>query len=140
MNRFRNFDVGVAVRSKGASKDDCQVRALTVATGMRYADAWALLYTIQKERHGCAFELVAALRARDSRFPIVREVSFPAERGKRRVDGHAFLERYPRGSWIVSVAHHVAAVEDGVLIDTWDCRAKCVYVAWEVRAVKGQTS
>ena len=47
-----------------------------------------------------------------------------------------FCRRYPKGSFILKLAHHVAAVEDGVLIDTWDCSDKCVYTAWQMRPMQ----
>lgn len=136
---FRKFDAGKAARAPGV-KGDCQVRALSTATGMRYSEAWALLYAIQGERRECAFPLVDALKGGDPRLGVVRALSFPAERGKPRMTGREFCQLHPSGSFILNLAHHVAAVEDGVLIDTWDCTEKCVYAAWELRAVKGVAS
>jgi hypothetical protein len=34
------------------------------------------------------------------------------------------------GTWILRSAKHVAAFNEGNLLDTWDCSDKCVYFAW----------
>jgi hypothetical protein len=131
---FRKFDAGKSVRAKGET-GDCQVRSLCVARGMRYSEAWELLYKIQGERRTCGFPLVDALTEKDSRLGVIRMLSFPAEKGKPRMTGRVFCETHAKGNFILQVSNHVAAVEDGVLIDTWDCSGKCVYRAWEVRAI-----
>jgi len=132
---FRKFDAGAHVT--GRDKADCQVRALVTATGMKYREAWELLYAVQGERKTCGFCLPDALRSGDSRFGVLRTLTFNAVSGKRRMTGEKFCHDFPIGNFILRLAHHVVAVEDGVLFDTWDSTAKCVYQAYEVsRKVK----
>ena len=129
---FRKFDAGANHRSPRADKHDCQVRALVTASGASYADAWQLLYVLQGERRACGFTLVDDLRARDPRLRVVEELAFPAVRGEPRMTGEAFCRKYPRGNFILRMAHHVAAVKDGQVYDTWDSTDRCVYAAWQI--------
>lgn len=132
---FVKRDVGAGQRApvaRGALMD-CQVRALVTAFAMEYADAWDLLYKMQGEHRRCSFGLVDDLTSNDPRLHVVRPIAFPAERGKPRMTGVQFCKLYPEGHFILRMAHHVAAVVDGKLYDSWDSSRKCVYSAWEVR-------
>ena len=61
------------------------------------------------------------------------KLSFPAEKGKPRMNGERFSEIFNKGSYILRMAGHLSACVDGVIYDTWDCSYKCVYNAWKVR-------
>lgn len=126
--------IGSSGRPKGADKNDCQVRAMATARSMPYRAAWELLYALQGEHRWCSFCLVECLKAGDRRVGFVRELSFPAKRGQRRMTGAQFCKRYPKGRYILRLSHHVVAVVDGEMFDTWDSSRKCVYKAWEVRS------
>lgn len=128
---FRKYDAGVVERPKGV-KGDCQVRALATARSISYGEAWELLYAIQGERRMCFLPLVEALRDNDPRLGAEKQVNFPAIRGKARMTGRDFCRKYRTGHYIVRMAHHVAAVKDGVLLDTHDTSRSCVYTAWEI--------
>jgi hypothetical protein len=103
------------------------------ALDLDYQDAWTLLYTMQGERKRCSFGLVEDLELRDPRLHVVRALPFPAVRGKPRMTGSMFCDRYKMGHFILRMAHHVAAVVDGRLYDSWDSTRRCVYSAWEVQ-------
>jgi len=47
--------------------------------------------------------------------------------------GKEFVRLYPKGRYILRLAHHVAAVVDSVVIDSWDSTRKCVYGAWQLK-------
>lgn len=133
---FRKFDAGEMNRPKGAPRQDCQVRALTTARGMKYNDAWKLLYEMQGELRRCAFTLVESLTMRDVRFGLVETMPFPAVKGKPRMTAATFCMKYPKGRFILRMAHHVAAVKYGILYDTADTSHSCVYTAWKVTEVE----
>ena len=130
MSCFIKRDVGIGRRS---DKQDCQVRALVVALGMDYVDAWRLLYTMQGEEQLCSFSLTTRLALFDPRLRVILAHAFPAVRGEPRMNGQRFCKEYKVGHYILRMAHHVAAVVDGNLYDSWDSSRKCVYAAWEVR-------
>ena len=130
MSCFVKRDVGIGRRG---DLHDCQVRALVTALGLEYDAAWELLYTMQGERRRCSFGLVNDLILNDTRLHVVRLILFPAVRGKPRMNGMEFCKLHPAGNFILRMAHHVAAVVDGKLYDSWDSTRRCVYAAWEVR-------
>lgn len=131
--RFVKTDLGKGRRAPGAS-GDCTVQALALAGGLRYEDAWQLLYQVQGRYKSAAFDLVHFLRLEPELFGVVRQIDFPAKRGERRMTPITFAERYPVGSFILNLAHHVAPIEEGVLHDKWDCSVRCVYTAWEINS------
>jgi hypothetical protein len=128
---FVKRDVGLGRR--GMDKQDCQVRALVTALGLDYSAAWKLLYTMQEERRRCSFGLVDDLALNDVRLRVVQTLALPAVRGELRMNGQKFCRLHKVGNYILRMAHHVAAVVDGNLYDSWDSSRRCVYGAWEVR-------
>lgn len=133
---WRCFDAGAAHRKLTPSSQDCQVRALATARGIGYLEAWLLLYEMQGERRACAFTLTDELRRCDPRLGVIADMPFPAVRGKPRMTAERFCKEHPKGRFILRSAHHVAAVKDGVLYDTWDSSTRCVYYAWEIAAAE----
>lgn len=139
---FRKFDAGVVDRPKHAPKGDCQVRALATATWMSWTDAWEVLYKAQKESKACHFTLVEELRNPNGLLrwqigtpmdvKVLRQIDFPAKKGKSRMTGAEFCKKYKKGRFILRLAHHVVAVKDGVFYDLSDCTRSCVYTAWEI--------
>ena len=132
MTAFQKFDAGATSRTPAVKGRDCQVRALVSALGVDYQAAWKLLYQVQGERGACGFQLVESLRDKDARFNVVRSFDFPAVKGKPRMTAETFAAKHPRGRFILRMAHHVACVKDGKILDTHDCSDRCVYAAWEI--------
>jgi hypothetical protein len=130
-SRFRQLDVGKGKR--GWDRGDCQVRALTVATGLHYDDAWELLYRLQGKHRSHGFLLQEFLERDPAELGVVRRMSFPARRGEPRVTVVEFCRLYPEGNYVLQVANHVVAVEAGYYFDRWNSGRRCVYRAWEVR-------
>jgi len=128
--RFVKRDVGKGHRKSDLG--DCTVRALVIAAGLRYDTAWQLLYEAQGRHQTTGFELSHFLRVEPNTFGVVRQFDFPAERGFPRMTAAAFAALYPRGSYILRLAGHVSAMEDGALYDSWDCSQRCIYTAWEI--------
>lgn len=128
--RFIKRDIGKPHRTLDSG--DCTARALAMAARIPYPQAWQLLYDAQGRHKTCGFTLDQFMREEPATFGVVRQLPFPAKRGEPRMTANEFAERYPSGSFILSMAHHVAAMEDGILYDKWDCRRKCVYTAFEI--------
>lgn len=61
------------------------------------------------------------------------KLSFPAVAGQPRMNGYSFVKEFPKGRYLLRMAKHTVACVDGVIYDTWDCRDKCVYFAYEVK-------
>jgi hypothetical protein len=127
---YRQFDAG----QTGGKNDDCTVRALATARGLSYEDAWRQLYAHQGQVRACSFRLPEWLQASPEEYGVVRRLSFPARTGKPRMTGERFCDEHPRGRFVLRMAHHVVAVVDGELLDTFNSAWSCVYQAWEVAA------
>lgn len=128
---FRLYDAGKGKRLKN-SNGDCQVRSLHTAAGLTYAAAWDALYKLQGKYRTHGFDITHYLD--NGELGVIRKLSFPAKRGKKRMTPTEFVKKYPKGNFILHQAHHVVAVEDGIVYDRFDCTDRCVYEAWEIRA------
>jgi len=130
---YRHYDAGKGNRSKG-DIGDCQVRALHTASGLTYSQAWDALYALQGKYRTSGFRLTSYLD--NGELGVVRRLSFPAKSGTSRMTAVQFVKKYPKGNFILHQAHHVVAVENGVVFDSFDCTQRCVYAAWEVKPVR----
>jgi len=128
--RFVKRDIGKGHRAAGDG--DCTVRAFALAAGLSYRVAWQMLYQAQGRHRMTGFRLPELLDLEPDTFGVVRRLPFPAERGAPRMTAPEFAARYPRGSYVLRMAGHVAAIEDGVLYDSFDCSDRCIYTAWQI--------
>lgn len=121
--------------TRGREDGDCTVCALATARDLPYSEAWQMLYDVQGETRQCSFRLPTWLGSHPERFGVTEALSFPAQKGKKRMTAETFCRRFPSGRYILRMTRHVAAVVDGRLYDTWDSQYKCVYSAWQVTEV-----
>ena len=117
---------------KGLSVGDCVKRAITLAAQMDY---------MQVQRELNRYKKVTGAKAFNSDYNPHKYVenvlhgvklSFPAEKGKPRMNGQRFCEAYKKGRYILNMAGHWSCCVDGVIYDTWDCSDKCVYTAYKI--------
>lgn len=116
------------VNPKGRKADDCVIRALSTSSGMR----WQSVY-----------EQLGELGLRLCRMPNEKQtyekwlniMQYTKHKQPRREDGTKYTvqelidELWVRDA-VITVANHMTVVEDGVLIDTWDCSQKTVCNYW----------
>ncbi len=115
----------------GRRTGDCVKRAITLASGLTYSDVEAGLQQHRKITGASAFNtdnnpdsyVLHALHA--------VWLSFPAVKGQKRMTGERFCRAYPKGRYILTMAGHWTACIDGVIMDTWDCSRKIVYLAYK---------
>ena len=112
---------------------DCVKRAVCLTTGMSYKETANLLNKIKREIGEKDYCTKKCCNEYVKRFGW-KKLSFPAEKGKPRMNGQRFAEQYRKGSYILNMAGHWSSCIDGVIYDTWDCREKCVYTAFEVKS------
>ena len=43
-----------------------------------------------------------------------------------------FLKTHPKGTYLITMQGHITCLKNGVIYDTWDCRKKLIWCAWEV--------
>ncbi len=126
--KFRKSDAGRGQSKRAKQQNDCTVRAYAVAFDIPYDQVYDSFAELgRKCGRGFDFKAFAKTHAR------LRWHSFPAERGKTRMNPAKFGTAYPTGRWIARTAKHVMAIIDGVVVDTHSPRPdRCIYGAWEV--------
>ena len=116
----------------GKLVSDCVKRAICLASGMDYKETCRLLKRNKREIAEKDFYTKKCCDEYVKRFGW-KKLSFPAEKGKSRMNGQRFAEQHPTGVYILNMAKHWSCCKDGVIYDTWDCKENCVYTAFEVR-------
>lgn len=111
---------------------DCVKRAICLAEGRDYRDVKNELNRLKREIGAEKFNSNDNWKTYIDRKGY-EKLSFPAVAGESRMNGHKFAETHPTGSYILRMAGHLSSCVDGVILDTWDCRDKCVYNAYKVR-------
>lgn len=114
---------------------DCMVRAVTNITKEDYSKVHKLMYghgwrAARRNSKG-KWEKQITNTLDDLGIKYER-VSFPTIKGQKRMNGKKLAQIDPKGKYIIRVTKHVAALDGGILLDTWDCSDKCVYFAWKI--------
>ena len=117
---------------KGLSVADCVKRAITVAAQMDYMEVQRELNRYKKITGAKAFNSDYNPHKYVENVLHGVKMSFPAEKGKPRMNGQRFCESYKKGRYILNMAGHWSCCIDGVIYDTWDCSLKTVYTAYKV--------
>jgi hypothetical protein len=138
-------DGGRATAGFRGQVGDCTTRAIAIAAGLSYREVYDDLFErIQVFAGGRSREakrIAGSLYARSPRHGVPRDVSrrYLLEHGWQWVPTmkigqgckvHLRADELPGGRLIVSVSHHLVAVIDGVIHDTYDCSrdgTRCVY-------------
>jgi len=122
---------------------DCVVRAIAIATMQPYKTVYDELFAMQKEKalNGEIKGMGKHSKHYSVRNGVHRSVYQPylEERGWKWVPTmgigtgckvHLNAEELPSGRIIVRLSKHIAAVSDGIILDTYDCTRggkRCVY-------------
>lgn len=117
---------------KGLSVGDCVKRAITLAAQMDYMEVQRELNRYKKVTGAKAFNSDYNPHKYVENVLHGVKLSFPAEKGKPRMNGQRFCEVYKKGRYILNMAGHWSCCVDGVIYDTWDCSDKCVYTAYRI--------
>lgn len=117
---------------EGKHVGDCVKRAITIASGMPYKEVSRELNRYKKitgaktfnERKNCDAYVEKVLHG--------VKYNFPAQAGRPRMNGERFCKLYSKGNYILNMAGHWSVCVNGVIKDTWNPEAKCVYSAWKI--------
>lgn len=111
---------------------DCVKRSLTKASGLTYQEVSNELNRIKREIGASSYASNSVWQAYVDKNLKGIKISFPAEKGKPRMNGERFCQEHPTGTYILNMAKHLACCVDGVIYDTWDSSEKCVYNAYRI--------
>lgn len=115
---------------------DCMVRAVTNATKQDYNKVHSIMYkngwraSRQLSKGNWENQITKTL---DELGFEHERISFPAIKNQNRMTGKILSELDPTGRYIIRVSKHVSVLENGLILDTWDCSDKCVYFAWKIK-------
>lgn len=136
---FFKTDAGRALSKRPNSKNDCTVRAVALVWGLSFDNAYELLALSGRVPHKRFDFKTWAEGVNKQHGTTFQWLSFPAEKGKRRMTPAEFCQSHETGSYILRTAKHVFAVIDGVVLDEQPNAERCVYGAWKLlRGVLGQ--
>lgn len=130
---FKNKNVNPKNRKTG----DCVVRALSIATGNDYVSVYQELFDISLKTG----YILNEKRVEDK---LLERYGFIKHKQPRKYDGTKYtigeidkLVDCDNNVVVIRCAHHLTVVQSGKIIDTWDCRNKCIsnYYTLKVKEV-----
>lgn len=107
---------------------DCVIRALTKVTGLPWMSVFTemLPFCIQFQAlHNNQIVYTEYLKYKGFSYTGISN-----KKGTRRPTVESFAKEHKTGTYFVTVANHVVAIEDGRYFDTWDSGEKSMYGYW----------
>lgn len=117
---------------EGKRVGDCVKRAITLVAQMDYHQVQLELNRFKKITGAKSYNSNHNPHKYCENVLLMEKLSFPATKGKDRMNGDRFTKAFPKGRYILNMAGHWTACVDGIIYDTWDCRDKCVYTAYRM--------
>ena len=113
---------------KARDTEDCVLRAVSLAQGKTWDKVYDELSQLAKER-GMLFS--DAEFVEDYLDSLYQRTCY--KNNKVAMTVGEFVENHPEGVWLVTMRGHITCVKNGILYDTFDCRDRLIWCAWEVR-------
>jgi hypothetical protein len=133
---FIYSDAGRSLSKRPNQTNDCTVRAFALAFQIPYDQAYDYL---KEQGRVCSkgFHLQKLLAKEPTIYGLnVKKIKIPFTAGSPRIKVDDFVKMYPKGTYIIRIAKHVACVKDGVVYDmSLGYGQKMVYVAFSVPEV-----
>ena len=107
-------------------ENDCVTRAITEATGLTYEKVQEKLYYIGKLLECDSLCICCYSFLLDNIFKFIR---FNLAKGLKIKE---LCKKYPRGKYLVRVDQHLSLVENGIILDTWDCSNELITDCWKI--------
>lgn len=120
--------VNYNINPKGRKTGDCAIRAVAVATGLGWDEAYNQLAAAGFLLK-CAMNYTEAIEAvLVSNGFSVGKVKVP--RGSKRPTVEGFAQEHPNWYAVLRVSNHLVATGKGNYVDIWDCGECSVYKYW----------
>lgn len=110
--------------AKGRFVNDCVIRAISTAENKAWQDTYNELSEIAGQQGILLDDVNFVEPLLDSRYERSCE--------KRKTVGE-FAEEHPAGTYLITMAGHITCLIDGQIVDTWDCRQRRMWCAWEIK-------
>lgn len=108
-------------------ENDCVTRAITEATGLPYEKVQEKLYYIGKLLE-CDSLCVCCYS-----FLLTYIFKFKQILSAKGLKIKELCYEYPQGIYLVRVNQHLSVVENGVILDTWDCSNEIITDCWRIK-------
>lgn len=108
----------------GKKIGDCVVRAIAIAEAKKWNDVYKALCEIGAEIHDMP-NSKPVYHLYLERAGWVKN-KMPKHENGRRMRLCDFADKNPSKLFIAGVVGHLTTVENGILLDTWDCSKKCI--------------
>lgn len=110
--------------SKGNFVNDCVIRAISLAEGKTWNETYEELSRIA-QRNGIILDDVNFVEPLlDNRYKRVC--------CRNKYVGE-FSDEHPRGIYLITMQGHITCCINGTIYDTFDCRNRKMWCAWEVK-------
>ena len=110
--------------SKGNFVNDCVVRAISVAESKSWDKTYEELSDIAQSEGILLDDVNFVEGYLDKRYP--RACHYSKTVGE-------FLYEHTKGTYLITMQGHITVIKDGILYDTFDCRARRMWCAWKVK-------
>lgn len=117
MWRYYNANV------KGNHVNDCVVRSISVAENKTWDETYKELSEIARKEGILLDDVTFVERYLDKRYK--RACHYSKTVGE-------FLDEHSKGTYLITMQGHITVIKNGVLYDTFDCRHRRMWCAWEV--------
>lgn len=117
MYRYMNMN------PSGNNIEDCTIRAISVAEGISWDEAYDKLSRSARRMRLMMSSVPAIERYLDTHYD---RTCF------RDMTVGEFIETHPYGTYLITMKGHITVLKDGINYDTFDCRERMMWCAWEV--------
>lgn len=109
------------------SLGDCVFRAISIATGKSWLEVYDELCQLGREN-------LAPPNDGETYKPYLDKIGSRIEVmvNRKRLTGKDLAKRKDGKTYVIRTAHHLTAIKDGKVRDTWDSGNKSGYLIWEM--------
>lgn len=104
--------------------NDCTIRAISLAEGKTWDETYKELSDIA-QRNGIILDDVNFIE------PLL-DYRYERICYREKYVGN-FIEEHPKGTYLITMKGHITCAINGVIYDTFDCRDRVMWCAWEVK-------
>ena len=127
---FTPFNPNPSENSDKSTKGDCVIRAFAIAADIDWLEAFDKLTAYARETYNVPNDK-NCYKVVFEQFGFLKR-SVGVEKGKFRMTVEDFCKTHPKGRYILRIAHHLTAVVNGKVYDTWNTANKSIYYYWEL--------
>lgn len=107
--------------------NDCVIRSISCAENRTWDDVYMELSKLAQEQGIVLDDVNFVEPYLDGKYS---RTCYNTEGSTMTVED--FIKTNPEGTFLVTMRGHITCVKDGVLYDTFDCRNRKIWCAWEV--------